>query len=58
MKELEYKLQSQKWDYVFRLGQSLIKCGTVCFICWRLGLAIEALAGRQTLANFGILLIC
>jgi|ERR1035438_2797482 hypothetical protein len=54
MKELEYKLQSQKWDTALRLGQSLIQWGAACVIVWRLGLAIESLAGKATLADFGV----
>lgn len=54
MKELEYKLQSQKWDTGLRLGLALIKYGTVCFCFWRLAPAMEAFAGKTTLANFGV----
>jgi len=57
MKELEYRLESQKWDTGLRLGQSLIKYVAACFIVWQLGLALEALAGKSTLANFGVFLI-
>jgi len=57
MKELEYKLESQKWDTGLRLGLAVIKWGAACFIAWRLGLAFEALAGKATLASFGISLI-
>jgi hypothetical protein len=56
MKELEYKLKSQRLDTVLRLGQSLIQYGAGCFIVWRVGLAIESLAGRATMADFGVFL--
>jgi hypothetical protein len=56
MKGLEYKLQSQKWDTILRLGQSLIKYGAGCFFVWQLALAIESLAGKATLADFGVFL--
>jgi len=57
MKELEYKLQSQKWDTGLRLGLALIKYGTLCVCFWRLAPAMEAFAGKTTLANFGVSLI-
>jgi hypothetical protein len=57
MKELEYKLQSQKWDTGLRLGQALIKYAAICFCIWRLAPAMEAFAGKTTLANFGVSLI-
>src|SRR5271157_5866004 len=56
MKELEYKLQSQKLDAKLRFGLALIQYGTACFIIWRLGLAVEYLAGKATLADFGVFL--
>jgi hypothetical protein len=56
MKELEYKLQTQKLDSRLRLGLALIRYGAACFIVWRLGLAVEYLAGKATLADFGFFL--
>ncbi|MGA2167020.1 MAG: hypothetical protein ABSG62_02335 [Terracidiphilus sp.] len=57
MNELEYKLQSQKWDTGLRLGQVLIKYTALCFCVWMLVPAMEAFAGKTTLANFGVSLI-
>ena len=34
----------------------MIKYGAFCVIFWRLGLAIESLAGKATLADFGVFL--
>lgn len=56
MKDLEYKLQFKKWDTGLRLGLAVIKYGAFCFIVWRLGIAIESLAGKSTLADFGVFL--
>jgi len=57
MKELEYKLQSQKWDTGLRLGQALVKYAALCFCVWTIVPALEAFAGKTTLTNFGISLI-
>jgi hypothetical protein len=57
MKELEYKLQVRKWDIVSRLGQALIKYGTLCWCIWRLSLTLEAFAGKTTLAGLGVFLL-
>lgn len=57
MKELEYKLQCQKWETVHRLGQSLIKYGSLCFCVWVFGRAVDSLAGKSTLADFGVYLV-
>lgn len=56
MKELEYKLKSQKLETLSRLLHSIVKYGALCFVVWRLGLTVEVLAGKSTLANFGIYL--
>jgi len=56
MEELEYKLRIRKWDTLLRLGQPLVKYGALCFCVWVLGRAIESLAGRSTLASFGVYL--
>jgi hypothetical protein len=57
MKELDYKFQIHKWDSVSRLVQALIKYGTVCFCVWQLVPAMEAFAGKTTLAKLGILIV-
>jgi hypothetical protein len=57
MNEKEFKLLSQKWDAFLRLGQALIKFGTLAFVVWHGRLMLEALAGRQTLAKFGLSLM-
>jgi hypothetical protein len=57
MKELEYKLRVQKCDAGLRLGLAAIKWVSICVIAWRLGLAVEALAGKATLADFSVFLI-
>jgi hypothetical protein len=57
MKELEYKLQSQKWEAGLRVCLAVIKYGALCFCCWALAPALEAFAGKTTLAHFGIFLI-
>lgn len=57
MKELEYKLQSQKWDVGLRIGLALIKWSAISVIVWRLGVAAEAFAGKSTLADFGVQLV-
>jgi hypothetical protein len=54
MKELEYKLQVHKWDALSRLLQVLFKYATVCFCVWKLAPAMEAFAGKTTLANLGV----
>jgi hypothetical protein len=56
MKELEYKLQSQKLDARLRLGLALIKYATLSFCAWMLVPAMEAFAGKTTLASFGVYL--
>jgi len=53
---MEYKLQSQKWDMGLRLGLALIKYGFLYLCIWRLAPAMEAFAGKTTLANFGVFL--
>jgi hypothetical protein len=57
MKELDYKLQVQRWDTGLRLGLATIKYGALCFIVWRLGIAIGALAGKATLTDFAFFLV-
>ena len=57
MKELEFKLKSQRVDAWLRIGLSLIKYASLSFIVWRLGIAVEALAGKATLADFGVFLL-
>jgi hypothetical protein len=57
MKELEYKLQSRKWDTGLRLGLALIKYGTLCFCVWLLAPVMVAFAGKTTLASFGFSLL-
>lgn len=57
MKEWEYRLRVQRCDAGLRIGLELIKWSAICIITWRLGLAVESLAGKATLANFGIFLI-
>jgi hypothetical protein len=56
MKEREFKLRSQKWDTLLRLGQYLIKYGALVICVWRLSVALEAFAGRQSLAEILIFL--
>jgi hypothetical protein len=57
MNDLEYKLRIHRSEVMMRIGHAAIKWGSLCFISWRLGLALEAFAGRSTLANFGIFLV-
>jgi hypothetical protein len=57
MKELEYKLQSRKWDTGLRLGLALIKYGALCFCVWLLAPVLVAFAGKTTLASFGFSLL-
>jgi hypothetical protein len=57
MNENEYRLRAQKVDAILRIGLAATKWGALCVIVWRLGLAVEVLAGKSTLANFGLFLI-
>jgi hypothetical protein len=57
MDELEFKLRTQKWDLILRVALSLIKFGTIAAIAWQFRLGVEAVAGRETVANFALALV-
>jgi p-aminobenzoyl-glutamate transporter AbgT len=57
MNEREYRLKSEKLSLVKDLGGKIIKWSAICFIAWRASLVVEALAGKQTLAEFGVFLL-
>jgi len=57
MKELEYKLRAQKCDAWLRIALAFIKWSSICIIVWCVKGSLESLAGKSTLANFGIFLI-
>ena len=57
MNNAEYRLRLQRYEVVMRLGLAFVKWTSIVVIAWRLGLAVEALAGKSTLADFGLFLV-
>lgn len=57
MDELDYRLNSQRLSLIKDLGGRLIKWSAICFIAWRASVALEALAGKRTLAELGLFLL-
>jgi hypothetical protein len=57
MNELEYKLRVVRCDAALRIGLTFIKWASIAIIVWQLRLAIDSLAGKSTLANFGVFLV-
>jgi hypothetical protein len=57
MNKYDYELKRQRWETVDVVAARLSKWGPICVICYFGYLSIAALAGKATLATFGLWLI-
>jgi len=54
LNDQEFKLVTQRWDIVLRLGLSAFKYGTIAFLGWRLSVVMIAYAGKDTFAGMAL----
>lgn len=57
MNKYDYELKRQRWATVDVVAARLSKWAPICLICYFVYLSIAALAGKATLATFGLWLV-